>query len=150
MSRNTQISIKINNKKADDSVEKILPRLAEFRIEKLDLDLNYTNKSMFEAIQRYMQMAKENHSCMSLRLTIFDQLQFETILSQFDSNVCKSLELLLYCEAMINTRRLIYDFRCRNPFSTLSVKYIIEREETFTIKSLIKELLAAEEGIAEL
>ena len=143
VSKNTKLDIKISNTTADTSVEKILPRLAEFWIDTLSLDLNYTTEDMFDTICRYIELSKENRSINHLSLSIFSQKQFEQILNAADNSAFRSLNIVLYCEAMINLRNLIYEFRCRNPFTSVCIKYLIEREKTFTIKDLMKDLLKA-------
>ena len=98
---------------------------------------------MFDTICRYIELSKENRSINHLSLSIFSQKQFEQILNAADNSAFRSLNIVLYCEAMINLRNLIYEFRCRNPFTSVCIKYLIEREKTFTIKDLMKDLLKA-------
>lgn len=102
--------------------------------------MNYTTKDLFDIICRYVEQCKETPLCNHLSVNIFNQTQFEAILNCANRAHLRSLNITLYCEAMINIRGLIYEFRKNNPFMTLMVKYVIEREETFTVRDLMKEM----------
>ena len=131
LSKHTTIDLKMTEETVNDNIKKILPSLTNFCMNKLNLDLNYSNKSLFEAICYYVDKCKEAQICNHLSVSIFDQAEFEIILKRAENTHLKSLYIKLYCDAIPDIRKLIYDFRKLNPFMTLVVKYDTERMSAF-------------------
>lgn len=136
-----KLDMKIANKSANDSVEQILPKLAEYQINTLNLDLNYTNDGIYEATQRYLS-ACTSTSVRNLHLSIFDQQKLETLVSKIQDLPKKltNLHLVLYSEAMIDLNGILYKFRVSNPLTTIIAKFVTKREPTITIAQLIKNM----------
>jgi len=136
-----QAEIRISNSSTDPTVEETLPLLANLSIKSLSLDLNYTTQGLTDAIVRYLSTA--NESLTKVNLHIFDQFQLELFLKILSTRKkMTEAKLILHSEAMVNLPYQLYQFRMNHPFIDLVTSYITQREETFTVRSLLKKLKA--------
>lgn len=137
------IDLTVSNKLADDSVDLVLPKLSMFELNRLSLNLNYSTDELFSIMMKYLVQAPERH-LKELSLHIYSQVQFEeclrTIANMSDS--IQKLSLVLYCEALLDVRNLIHALKKAKPFVNVELHYAYEREETFTVKDMLKKLKA--------
>ena len=97
----SSLNLKITDKTYNTELEKIIPKLWEFKFKSLEFDLGYTSKSVFQSIMEYLDGCGKD-SLESFKTKVFSRHEFESLIEFFvNTNInLKSVKLILFTEVI--------------------------------------------------